>query len=481
MIHPALTLSATAMAEGLRDGAFTSRELVEAHQARLAAVNPILRAMVAERREEALAEADAADARRRAEPAHTLPPLLGVPCTIKESFAVTGMPWTSGTRARVGVVADQDAPTVAALRRAGAIVLGVSNTSELCMWMESFNPVYGRTGNPYDPSRIAGGSSGGEGSLIGAGASPFGLGADVGGSIRMPAFFNGVWGHKPSPGLVPNEGQYPVTDTEIGQQLLATGPLARHVDDLAPLVRLLAGRPDAVSDLDTIAMDGLGVLDVPDNGLIRVHPSMRRAQQRAATTLQDLGAQVSVRSFPSMRRSFDVWSAAMDGAQSQHGDFRAKLGHPRRRTLLRHLLRPAERGGDISLPAILLGLAEDVGGLTPGRTRRMLALRDALRQELIDAMGDGVLLFPSYPEPAPRHGAPLRKPLHWTYTALFNAMGFPVTQVPLGLDDRGLPLGVQVVGPPGADHRTLAVAVALARHGRAGWVPPWQAGPRAVR
>lgn len=474
--HPALSLSAQALADGLAEGRWTSRQLVDAHLARIHRVNPLTHAVVAERAEEARAEADAADA-RRAE-GGDLPPLLGVPCTIKESFAVAGMPWTSGTKAREGVVAHEDAITVRRLRKAGAIVLGVTNTSELCMWMESFNPVYGRTGNPYDPSRIAGGSSGGEGSIVGAGGSPFGLGADVGGSIRMPAFFNGVWGHKPSPGLVPNEGQFPCADTTEGQRLLATGPLARHVADLASLVRILAGREDAVRDPSTVSLEGLPVLDVPDNGLVSVAPSMRVAQARAAGVLAGRGATLATRSIPSLRKSLDVWMAAMDGAQT--GKFREDLGHPKRRTLLPHLFRPAELGGDISLPALLLGLVEEVGSWTPGRTRAMLKARDALHDELIEAMGDGVMLFPPYPEPAPKHGAPLRKPIHWTYTAVLNAMGFPVTQVPLGLDEQGLPLGVQVVGPPGADHKTIAVGQALAHAGVAGWVPPWKVGGNAV-
>src|SRR5207253_4609005 len=113
------------------------------------------------------------------------------PCTIKESIALTGMPHTAGLVARKGTLAGADAPTVARLRAAGAIPLGVTNTSELCMWMESNNRVYGRTGSAYDPSRTAGGSSGGEGAIVGAAGAPFGLGSDIGGSIRMPAFFNG--------------------------------------------------------------------------------------------------------------------------------------------------------------------------------------------------------------------------------------------------------------------------------------------------
>src|SRR5699024_2538512 len=137
-----------------------------------------------------------------------------------------GMPNTAGVVSRVGLRATEDATSVARYRQAGAIPIGVTNTSEACMWMESNNKVYGRSNNPYDITRIVGGSSGGEGAIIGAGVVPFGLGSDVGGSIRMPAFFNGVFGHKASSGLIPNSGQFPPIEGE-GLRYLSTGPLAR--------------------------------------------------------------------------------------------------------------------------------------------------------------------------------------------------------------------------------------------------------------
>ena len=138
--------------------------------------------------------------------------------------------------------AETNAPAVQRLIDAGFIPLGVTNTSEMTMWIESVNRVYGRTRNAYDPHRTAGGSSGGEGAAVGSGGSPVGLGSDIGGSIRVPAFFNGVFGHKPSPGLVPNTGQYPSTAGEAAF-MLTIGPLARHAEDLMPVTRIIAG-PD---------------------------------------------------------------------------------------------------------------------------------------------------------------------------------------------------------------------------------------------
>ena len=135
---------------------------------------------------------------------------IGVPFTTKDCFAVQGLSFTAGLLKRKNLKADFDADAVQSLKDSGAIPLAVTNVSELCMWMESSNNVYGRTNNPYHIGRIPGGSSGGEASNLAAAGSPFGIGSDVGGSIRMPAFFNGIFGHKPSTGLVSNKGYYRV-------------------------------------------------------------------------------------------------------------------------------------------------------------------------------------------------------------------------------------------------------------------------------
>ena len=185
-------VSATELARRVRTGETTSVALVEACIDAVQKVNPALNAMVVTRFEEARADARAADAKLKEVGPDKVGVFHGVPCSIKESFAFEGMPNTAGLKAREGLLAPADSITVARLRAAGAIPLGVTNTSELCMWMESNNRVYGLTRNPYDQSRTAGGSSGGEGAIVGSGALAFGLGSDIGGSIRMPAFFNGT-------------------------------------------------------------------------------------------------------------------------------------------------------------------------------------------------------------------------------------------------------------------------------------------------
>ena len=477
-MSPLLQLSATELARRIRERECSSVEVVEAHIQQLLAVNPRINAVVAERLEAAREEAEAADQQAERTPGF-LPPLLGVPCTIKECFAVQGMPQCAGLVARKDYRAEVDATTVARLRAAGAIVLGVSNTSELCMWMETNNRVYGRTNSPYDSGRIVGGSSGGEGAIVACGASPFGLGSDVGGSIRMPAFFNGVFGHKPTGGLVPSTGQFPIVDPAAGR-ILSTGPLCRRAEDLMPLVELLAG-PDGqdpscaempLGNPSTVDVARLKVINVRSDGRNRVHGSLQKAQTDCLDHLDNLGCNIKEGHFTGLSSSFDIWSS-MFGAAESRGKFRQMLGDKRPLDLLGHLVLWALRLSPHTLPALGLGLLEDIGHWMPRRSARMIAHGQRLKSELIEAIGDGVLLYPSYPSPAPRHGHPLFPPLQWVYTAILNVMELPVTQVPLGLDAKGRPVGIQVVAGPGRDHVSIAVALELER-AFGGWVPPKQ-------
>ncbi len=478
-------LSATELAEQVRAGKVTSVELVDAHIRAVRRVNPALNALVAERYDAARAEARAADERiAAADDPRSLPPYLGVPCTIKESFALTGMPNTAGLVARQGRAATEDAVTVARLRAAGLIPLGVTNTSELCMWMESANRVYGRTCNPYDITRTVGGSSGGEGAIVGSGASPFGLGSDIGGSIRMPAFFNGVFGHKPTGTLVPGSGQFPPA-TGRARRMLSTGPIARRARDLYPLLKLLAG-PDGRDDEcvpwelgDPAAVDlrSVTVWDVRDPTVIAASDELLAAQERAAEALARRGATVRRASVPAFNRAIEAWGALMHSAGGP--TFAELLGEGTPVRPWRELGRWARGTSPYTLPALGLAALEVIPRRYPARTEASLELGRRLKRQVDDLLGDsGVMLRPSYARTAPRHGRALLLPVQWGYTAAFNVLESPVTQVPLGLGAEGLPLGVQVAGPRGRDDLTIAVALALEAD-LGGWVPPTRADTAA--
>jgi len=473
-----LTASATELARRIRARETTSVDVVEAHIEQVERVNPTLNAVVQDRFDAARADAAAADARLTADGPDDLPPLHGVPCTIKECFALEGMRQCAGLASQKDHVPADQASTVVRLRAAGAIPLGVTNLSELCMWLESNNRVYGRTNNPYDAARIVGGSSGGEGAIVGAGASPFGLGSDIGGSIRMPAFFCGVFGHKPSGGLVPATGQIPVAHGDA-LRYLATGPLTRRAADLMPLTRILAGPDGAdggceemtLGDPGAVDLAGLTVLHVPDNGRTPVSRELRDAQRRVADHLESLGARVRTPSIDGLKRSFDIWGSMLHEAG---GPTFAELmadGNEGWRAI-GAFGRWAVGGGVHTLPAIALALLETTADVPRGRAARWAARGEELRLELEDVLGpDGVMLYPPYARTAPKHHHPLLRPFEWVYTAILNVMQLPVTQVPLGLDSRGLPLGVQVAAAHGNDHLTIAVAEELER-AFGGWTPP---------
>lgn len=479
--RPLTRRSATDLAVAIRAGEVTSQEVVDAHIEVLQRHHPRINAVVHERYEDARREAAAADERvaGAADPAE-LPPLLGVPCTIKESIGVQGMPNCAGVVARGEHRAPRTATVAQRVLDAGPILLGLTNVSELTMWVETENRHYGRTSNPYDPRRTAGGSSGGEGAAVGCGGSPFGLGTDLGGSIRLPAFFNGVFGHKPSAGLVPLTGHYPAPVGEPAR-MVGFGPLTRRAEDLMPVLKLIAG-PDGedtnveavdLGDPDEMALDGMRVVVSQSATIGPTSPELAMARERAAGALAARGARLERVSMKSLRRALEIYLATLSTASdvSMAELLREAGADP---LTLRAALR---RGGPHTRATrITVGLERVAARVPARRTGKVMAARDAFVRELCQTIGDGVLLHPPAPKVAPKHGRTVGR-VWWIHPMLvFNLAGLPVTQVPLGLNDRGLPLGVQVAAGPGRDHACIAVALELERV-FGGWVAPEDPGP----
>ena len=471
-----LTLSGTRLAQMIKRGEVSSQEVVEAHIQQIKKVNPVLNAVVKDRFDQAREEAKKADEAVKSQPKEQLPPFLGVPCTIKECFALTGMPNTSGLVARKNIIPQEDATAVARLRQAGAIPLGVTNVPELCMWFETYNAVYGRTNNAYDPSRIVGGSSGGEGAIISAGGSPFGIGSDLGGSIRMPAFFNGIFGHKPSGGLVPNTGQFPIAENEA-LRYLTTGPLARKAEDLMPILKIIAG-PDGkdsgcqeipLGDPAQVKIEELEVVII-ENRISRVQSELLQSLDRARLHLLEKGAKEKRVRVERLKYAFNIWSSMLSVASET--SFATLLGADKPINPWLELLKWVFRASNHTLPSIIFAMVEALPKLTPGLTRRAVQAGKLLKQEMQEILGEkGVLLFPPHPRTALRHYGTLLHPFSFIYTGIFNVLELPVTEVPMGLSRKGLPLGVQVVANHGNDHLTIAVALELERV-FGGWAVP---------
>lgn len=475
---------ATELGRRVRTGELSAVELLDDFTHRLARENPALNALVADRLAEARTEAAAIDAAvaRGEDPG----PLAGVPFTTKEMASAEGLPVTAGSRARQGAVAHRDSTFVQRAREAGALLIGVTNQSELGLWWESSNPIYGRTSNPYDLRRTSGGSSGGEGALVGAGLNGFGIGSDMGGSIRLPAFFCGVYGHKPTGNFVPISGHFPLDYSEHriesppSTRYISIGPLSRHAVDLLPILQTISGACE--DDPYAIDPDFGEVEDVADKRVyVLEDPAMRLASapgnpqrqgiRRAAEVLRERGADVRPWDGPGLKHALQIYTCMLAELDPHGTGLEGLLASERGVGLLRELPRMLRGRGTHTGPALMVVLGERLGRPSLAAIEKMSSYGRHLADRIDEHLGDdGVLMMPTFPRPAPRHGATMLRPFDVAYTGLFNVTEHPVTAAPTGLAD-GLPTGVQIVGRRGHDHLPISVAIALEAGGLR-WTPP---------
>ncbi len=458
------------MAQQIREKKISPVELADAHLAKIERLNPKLNAFVhvdAERvrREARAAEADVKNGEVRG-------PLHGVPISIKSSLDLAGLRCEAGTRLRARYVAEQDAPLVARLRNAGAIVLGLTNTPELLMAWETDNLLYGRTNSPWDLERTPGGSSGGEAAAIAAGMSAGGVGSDGGGSIRVPAHFSGICGLKPTPGRIPATGHFPVSGGPFAM-IGVVGPMARTVADLKALFEVMQG-PD---DGDTCAAPvpvrwpterGAKKLRVgyfEDDGRTPVTRETRAAVVAAAEALRRAGFRVERFRPEGLEEARTLWKKFFVTAGGM-------------------LIRPMFRGREHDLSPALKQFLEWSVAEPPLTGETLLEAwigRDALRSKFLAQMRSyPVLLCPAAAIPAFRHGErswtiegeTVNYLDAWSYTEWFNLLGNPGAVVPVSHSAEGLPIGVQIVGRPWEEEQVLAVAAALEKECNAWRIPP---------
>lgn len=447
-----LHLSGTAQGRLIREGEISSSDLVEAHLRRIEEVNPALNAVVEVLREPALRAARESDQRRAA--GTLLSPIDGVPFSIKDSIEVAGTVCTAGTLGRRDAPAStEDATLVARLRAAGAIPMARTNLPDLLFAFESDNLIHGRTNNPYDLSRTSGGSSGGEAALIAACGSPFGLGSDAAGSVRLPAHFCGIAALKPTSGRLARTGHVPPAGGWL-EAIWQIGPMARYVEDLCTMMPVLLGGDG--QDHTVIEMPYDGPAAVPrrigfftDNGIATADRETVEVIRRAAAAL---GA-VEV-SPPLIEQSYDLEMALVgsDGGDALRS-YLASIGSVQTHPLLEGWLAKLE-----PYRTNLAGF-----GKVWGRWSRF-------RAAMSDFMSDyDAILSPVCATPAMPHGATIeeRNFRGFSYTMTYNVLGWPAAAVPCGQSAGGLPIGVQVAGKPWREDLVLSVARQLEAASRA--------------
>lgn len=461
--NPLLRMPATVVAEMIRTQRLTSEQLISAYIERCREVNPLLNAIVDERFAEALDEARTVD-RQIASGARTVDqmaaeqPLLGLPLTVKESIAVRGLSNQAGRLLPGGRThcAATDAPSVALAKRAGAIVLLVSNTPELCMCWETYNARTGQTRNPYDLRRTPGGSSGGEAALLASGASLIGLCSDIAGSSRLPAAFCGVYGHKPTPFAVSPEGHIPRAHTPEWGNFFTVAPMTRYAGDLALLLRCIAdperqilrpgvgtSAPPQAAAVDVAKLRVFYMLDDgPSGATCPVDEDIRTAIADVAELLG--GQRTHIDEF---KWSLDISMSAMlrlPNVESIYFDKDAD-GRPVR-TILGETLRYLCGRSDSTFPSVVVGhLQAILHALPEARHRQLARITERFKRRFLDLLGtDGVFVFPTFPGTAHRHYEIYHKLVEPTYMMVFNTLGLPVTNCMIRLDRSGLPIGVQV-------------------------------------
>ena len=462
-------LPATVMAAQIREKKISPVELAEAHLAKIEKLNPKLNAFVQVDAERVRRDARAAEDAVRS--GAILGPLHGVPISVKSSIDVAGMKIESGTRIRVGNVAANDAPLVQRLRRAGATILGVTNTPELLMAWETDNALYGRTNSPWDQERTPGGSSGGEAAAIASGMSAGGVGSDGGGSIRVPAHFSGICGLKPTPGRIPSTGHYPASGGPFAW-LGVVGPMARHVGDLKALFEVMQGPDDGDPcaapvplhwpDAEELKRLKIGYFE--DDGRTPVTPEIRQAVRTAANALLRAGFRVEPFRPQGLEEARELWKR-----------FFVKVGG----LVIEPMFRGREQDCSPTLRQFLEWSAAEPE-LSGDLLLESWFRRDSLRAEFLAQMREyPILLCPPAAIPAFRHGErnwtiggkSVDYLDAWSYTEWFNLLGNSAAVVPVSQSTEGLPIGVQVVGRPWEEEFVLAVAAELEKVCPAGRIP----------
>ena len=458
--------SVVEQAKAIKEGEFTSRELLELTIERIESVNPELNAVVTMDLDLARKLADEADAKLKA--GSVVGPLHGIPITVKDALETAGIRSTGGATELHNHVPDRDAPVVKAVKDAGAIVLGKTNLPRWSGDIQAYNDMFGTTVNPWNSDRVPGGSSGGAAAAVSAGLSSFEIGTDIGGSIRFPASFCGIYGHKPSFGIVPSTGYI---DHEAGGTTEADvnviGPMARSAEDLelllelmlrkeGPLVASLAEPPQDVTALRVAAW-----LDDP---FCPIDSQVASVLEAAVTNLENTGLSVDREARPDIdpNEAFSLGSWLVTSAMLQ------------------------------SMPAETLKALNEEGAAPPQTTHREWldnhTRREAIRLKWAEFFENyDAIIMPISPVPPFPHNQegnfgtrtlqgsdgqtrPYSDLIRWT---ILTGMAYlPATTPPIGRDSDGLPVSFQVVGPYGGDYTTIRLAEFIAEHNGGYSKPP---------
>ena len=464
--------SAADMLQALRAKRISAVELLDLHLGRIERYNPPLNAIVTPNYDAAHQSAQAADeARARGEER----PLLGLPLTIKDCIYVKGLPTTGGLPERADAISEEDAPVAARTRAAGAVILGKTNVPPYAADWQASNPLFGRSNNPWDLERTPGGSTGGGAAALAAGLTPLGFGGDMGGSIRIPAAFCGVYGHKPSELVIPRRGHFPGPNvTNPATALYVQGPLARSAEDLELALDVVAGADEGEDvawrlELPPARHVNLGdyrVAVMPPIAWTPVDEEITGALDRLATQLGQAGAQVKEvqpEALGDMREYCRIYSSINSAINN--------TGRPEdeRRQEAENIRRHTDDPSALAWAAGLDASASDYIVWFGYREHFRAAFRAFFQQwDVLLSPANVVNAFPH--DDSPGHERQLEingelapYDLQLVYASLCNLNGHPGTAFPAGQTCSGLPIGLQAIGPYLEDRTPIRFAALVAQ------------------
>lgn len=473
--------SATELAAAIQRREISAVELLRLYLDRVDHYNEALNAIVVDIREQALEDAAAAD--KALADGKPTGPFHGVPMTFKESYNLVGTPTTFGNPDWKDNIASEDAEAVRKLKAAGAVVFGKTNVPLSLADFQSYNDIYGTTNNPYNHERIPGGSSGGSAAALAAGLTGLEAGSDIGGSIRNPAHFCGIFGHKPTHGLVWMRGHSPPGDIRSKGDISVIGPMARSATDLDTALREMAGPDDIMArgyqlnlpELETAGLKGLRVAVWSDDEFCPVDQEVRARVEAVADACRAAGASVDDQARPafSAEHTHETYQNLLQATMA------ARTPEESYESLKRYVERLDPKDNSESARIF----RAQVSSFKEWKENN--ELRDHLRWQWHQFFADyDVLLTPMMPTAAFEHDhrkfgertitvnneeRPYFDQVFWA--GLTGVSYLPSTVIPTGLNPAGLPIGVQIVGPEYGDLITIGVAKALEAEGFR-FVPP---------
>jgi len=443
-----IDMDATTLSTAIQNGEVTSVEAVKSYIAHIQEVNPNINALVEDRFDKAIEEAGHLDSMLVQN--QVKGPLHGVPISIKECFHVTDMKITGGLEHRQDLISKEDAEIVSRLKNAGAILLGKTNTPALSFCQETDNKLYGRTNNPWDTNRTAGGSSGGEGSLLAVGGAAVGIGSDIGGSIRFPSHFNGVIGFKPGMHHVSTSGHFPEVIHPLQERMFTVGPIGKSVQDMKLLYEILSGDSVISQSLQRFRIEIM-----PGNTNYPLSEKSKDMLHQVESFLEKTYS--TKRAIPPyFKDSTLIWQEIMSIEGSKFLEMEA-YNNDRSNVFASFLKEKLTQRTKVHPYLSWAIIGSKMFRPSPKRIREIEVILEQGDELLTTYLKNRLLILPVYHSGALLHGQvfkeifSIRKTFlqYMPYVAYANVWGLPSLTIPIGTDENNMPISIQIISANG--------------------------------